>query len=90
MSEHPEAITRAEAARIADIQRELTSLREFGNPLAPPDPVLVIDMRREAMAQIYADTAWGEFGAEAEAVRAASEAALALAREEAARLEGAV
>lgn len=81
MSDIPDAIAaRAKAARIAEHQAALESLRQFGEPLAAPDPVIVIDMRLQAMVEVY-DREWEEFDVEASVAFAASAARLRDARE---------
>lgn len=77
---HDAIAARAEAARIAEHQAALESLRQFGEPLAAPDPVIVIDMRLHAMVEIY-DREWEEFDVEASVAFAASAARLWAARQ---------
>lgn len=73
------AATRAETARIAEHQAALDDLRKLGRPLAPPDPVAVIDMRRDALVEKY-DREWGEFGVDAAVLFRDAAAALRDAR----------
>lgn len=77
--------TRSEATRLDEHRAALTSLRELGLPLEPPDPVLVIDARIRALVEIY-DREWGEFDIEAAVAFAASSAALRDARAVSARV----
>lgn len=73
---------RAEALRIAEHQERLSALRDLATPLAPPDPVLIIDMRRDQLVETY-NRDWQEYGVEAAVQFAASAAAMLRTREEA-------
>lgn len=79
--------TRAEAIRLDAHRAALASLRKIGLPLEAPDPVKVIDHKREALVEIY-DREWEEFDVEAAVAFAAASAALRDARAVSARLEG--
>lgn len=81
--------TRDEATRIADHREALESLRLLGLPLAPPDPVLVIDHKRDQLLDIYTRD-WQEFDGVASVQFAASAAVLEAAREESVRVYGEV
>lgn len=79
--------TRAEATRIADLREALKSLSELGKPLAPPDPVEVIDHKMASLDDLYAHTVWDEFKAEADRIYIDSMATLQRARVETVRLD---
>lgn len=80
--------TRDEATRIAEHHEALESLRLLGLPLAPPDPVLIIDHKRDQLVDIYNNRNWGEFDGVASVQFAASAAVLESAREESVRVYG--
>lgn len=78
---------RAEAARIAEHYAALQAMRELGKPLAPPDPVEVIDHKMASLDDLYAHTVWDEFKAEADRIYIDSMATLQRARVETVRLD---
>ena len=82
-----QAATRANAFRVAELRAALDNMRKFQHSMAPPDPVLITDMRMNALDEIYTHTDWEEFRQEADAAYIDSRAALEQARVETVRLE---
>lgn len=78
---------RSEASRLAALREAIQSLREIGDPLEAPDPVLVIDVKLESLDDLYTHTPWGEFADEAARVYVESMARLQDAREVSVRIE---
>jgi hypothetical protein len=76
---------RAETARIAAHHAAMAIMRKLATPLAPPDPVPVIDAKMDQLRDVY-ERNWEEFAGEADTVCAISRIALTAARAESIRL----
>jgi hypothetical protein len=76
---------RAETARVAGHHAAMAIMRKLATPLAPPDPVPVIDAKMDQLRDVY-ERNWEEFIADAILERASAHATLTAARAESIRL----
>lgn len=74
-----EALSRAEYLRLEAHQLALESLYLLSLPLAPPDPVIVVDAKRAQLDDIYQRN-WDEFSEQADVAYLKAMGALQVAR----------
>lgn len=74
-----EALSRAEYLRLEAHKLALESLHLLSLPLAPPDPVIVVDAKRAQLDDIYQRN-WDEFSEQADIAYLKAMGALQVAR----------
>lgn len=79
---------RANTLRITEHYDAIERLRLLGMPLEAPDPLPVIDHKRDQLVDVYNSRQWEEFDAEASVQFADSAERLRLARAESVRIYG--